>query len=63
MGGSFLALNGNVSVGTSAYMALGNLIWIGGMVLFGGGAVIAAIHRSEPKKDAVGEITIEGRQK
>jgi hypothetical protein len=37
----YLALQGNVGMGTSAYMALGFLYWIGGMLLFGLGALIA----------------------
>ncbi len=37
----YLALQGNVGVGTSAYLALGFLYWIGGMVLFGLGVLVA----------------------
>jgi hypothetical protein len=43
-GVSWLSLTGNVGVGTSAYMAAAILLWIGGMVLFGFGAVISAIN-------------------
>ena len=39
-GFSFLGLTGNIGVGTSAYLAASILLWIGGMVLFGLGAVI-----------------------
>lgn len=39
-GFSFLGLSGNIGVGTSAYLAASILLWIGGMVLFGFGAVI-----------------------
>ena len=56
-GASFLALTGNVGVGTSAYLAAGNLLWIGGMVLFGLGAVI-----NHMRSDAVavpGDIKLE----
>ena len=57
---TFLTLPGDVGVGTSAYLAAGNLMWIGGMVLFGFGAVIGEIR---PKKDDVpGDIKIEGRR-
>jgi hypothetical protein len=39
-GFAFLGLTGNVGVGTSAYMSACILLWIGGMVLFGLGAII-----------------------
>jgi hypothetical protein len=38
---SFFGLTGSVGVGTSTYLAAGSLLWIGGMVLFGIGALIA----------------------
>jgi uncharacterized membrane protein len=38
--GSFLSLSGSIGVGTSAYMAAGLLYWIGGMFLFGIGALM-----------------------
>jgi len=57
---SWLTLTGNVGVGTSAYMAAGMLLWIGGMVLFGLGAVIIAIKR--PSVDAVGQVKLEPQQ-
>jgi len=41
--GSYLALSGSVGVGTSAYMVLGLLFWIGGMILFGLGAIISGL--------------------
>lgn len=41
--GAYLALSGSVGVGTSTYMALGLLFWIGGMMLFGLGAVISGL--------------------
>ena len=38
---NFATLSGGVGVGTSSYLAVGNLIWIGGMLLFGIGAAIS----------------------
>jgi hypothetical protein len=40
--GGFLSLGASIGVGTSAYMAAGSLFWIGGMVLFGIGALISS---------------------
>ena len=39
--GALLGLTGSIGVGTSAYLAATSLIWIGGMVLFGLGAVLS----------------------
>jgi hypothetical protein len=39
--GSLMGLTGSIGVGTSAYLAATALIWIGGMVLFGIGALLA----------------------
>ena len=39
--GSLLGLTGSVEVGTSAYLTATSLIWIGGMVLFGIGALLS----------------------
>jgi hypothetical protein len=39
-GMNFIALSGSVGVGTSAYLMVGVLLWIGGMLLFGIGALI-----------------------
>lgn len=39
--GSMLGFTGSIGVGTSAYLAATSLIWIGGMVLFGIGALLA----------------------
>jgi len=36
-----MGLSGSIGVGTSAYLAATSLIWIGGMVLFGIGALLA----------------------
>lgn len=38
--GNFLSATGSVGVGTSAYLTVGMLYWIGGMILFGVGALI-----------------------
>jgi hypothetical protein len=39
--GSLLGLTGSVGFGTSAYLSATSLIWIGGMVLFGIGALLS----------------------
>jgi hypothetical protein len=39
--GSLSGLTGSIGVGTSAYLAATSLIWIGGMVLFGVGALLS----------------------
>jgi hypothetical protein len=39
--GSLMGLTGSIGVGTSAYLAASSLIWIGGMVLFGIGALLS----------------------
>jgi hypothetical protein len=39
--GSLMGLTGSVGVGTSAYLTATSLIWIGGMLLFGMGALLA----------------------
>jgi hypothetical protein len=38
---NYFSLSGSVGVGTSTYMALGFLFWLGGTVLFGIGALLA----------------------
>lgn len=38
---TLFGLTGNVGVGTSAYLTATCLVWIGGMVLFGIGALLA----------------------
>lgn len=37
----FLSMPGNVGVGTSAFVSAGILYWIGGMILFGLGAIVS----------------------
>jgi hypothetical protein len=39
--GTLFGLTGSVGVGTSAYLTATCLVWIGGMVLFGLGALLA----------------------
>ncbi|MCS3449556.1 MULTISPECIES: hypothetical protein [Bradyrhizobium] len=39
--GTLFGLTGSVGVGTSAYLAATCMVWIGGMVLFGIGALLA----------------------
>jgi hypothetical protein len=51
--GTLFGLTGSIGVGTSALLAASALIWIGGMVLFGIGALLA-------RTDFDGERPIEG---
>lgn len=50
-----MGLTGSVGVGTSAYLTATALIWIGGMVLFGIGALLSNNdfdgERQLPSKD------------
>ena len=39
--GSLMGLTGSVGVGTSAYLTATSLIWVGGMLLFGIGALLS----------------------
>lgn len=39
--GSLFGLTGAVGIGTSAYLTASSLIWIGGMLLFGMGAMLS----------------------
>jgi hypothetical protein len=41
---SILSLGSNVGVGTSAYITMGLLFWIGGMVLFGLGTILVGFN-------------------
>lgn len=59
-GASLAGLSGSIGVGTSSYMSAVNLFWIGGMVLFGLGALLAqndfsAVKEAEPD---VGDVRI-----
>ncbi|MET4627591.1 hypothetical protein ABIB83_004614 [Bradyrhizobium sp. I1.8.5] len=51
--GTLFGLTGNIGVGTSAYLTATCLVWIGGMLLFGIGALLA-------RTDFDGERPIEG---
>jgi hypothetical protein len=60
-GMSLGGLSGSVGVGTSSYLAAVNLFWIGGMLLFGIGALLAngdfsAVKQEEPND--VGDVRI-----
>ncbi|WP_146207692.1 hypothetical protein [Bradyrhizobium sp. SUTN9-2] len=39
--GALMGLTGTVGVGTSAYLTATSLVWIGGMILFGMGAMLS----------------------
>lgn len=39
--GTLFGLTGSIGVGTSSYLSASCLVWIGGMVLFGIGALLA----------------------
>lgn len=58
--GSLMGLTGSIGVGTSAYLAATSLIWIGGMVLFGIGALLAHtdFHGERPLEPGPGDIRI-----
>jgi hypothetical protein len=60
VGGSFAGLVGAVGVGTSSYLSAAGLLWIGGMVLFGMGALLSHNDMSgeRPIDGAVGDIRI-----
>jgi hypothetical protein len=49
-GMNFMALEGTIDIATVTHLAGSNLLWIGGMVLFGFGALINA-SRSRSKSD------------
>ncbi|MGY3117909.1 hypothetical protein ACVWXQ_001846 [Bradyrhizobium sp. S3.14.4] len=40
-GGTLIGLTGSIGVGTSSYLTATCLVWIGGMVLFGIGALLS----------------------
>jgi len=41
--GALMGLTGSIGVGTSAYLAATSLLWIGGMLLFGIGALLSPL--------------------
>ena len=58
--GSLLGLTGSVGVGTSAYLTATSLIWIGGMLLFGIGALLSHndFDGERPLSQDAGDIQI-----
>jgi hypothetical protein len=56
--GSLMGLTGSIGVGTSAYLAATSPIWIGGMVLFGIGALLShnEFDGERPAAPSVGDI-------
>jgi len=59
-GASLAGLSGSIGIGTSSYMSAVNLFWIGGMLLFGLGALLATNDFSavKPAEDDVGDVRI-----
>ncbi|WP_316232534.1 hypothetical protein [Bradyrhizobium sp. SZCCHNR1051] len=59
-GGSLMGLTGSVGVGTSAYLTATSLIWIGGMILFGLGALLSHndFDGERPADPDVGDLNI-----
>ncbi|MET4120308.1 hypothetical protein ABIB90_001720 [Bradyrhizobium sp. JR4.1] len=60
--GTLLGLTGSIGVGTSALLAASSLIWIGGMVLFGIGALLAHtdFDGERPNKEEYGDVRVAG---
>ncbi len=58
--GTLFGLTGSVGVGTSAYLTATSLIWIGGMVLFGVGALLSHqdFDGERPLPSDAGDINI-----
>ncbi|MGY4488341.1 hypothetical protein ACVWWR_007532 [Bradyrhizobium sp. LM3.2] len=58
--GTLFGLTGSIGVGTSALLAASALIWIGGMVLFGVGALLAHtdFDGERPNKEDYGDVRI-----
>ncbi|UPK40123.1 hypothetical protein IVB18_24570 [Bradyrhizobium sp. 186] len=58
--GTLFGLTGSIGVGTSALLAASALIWIGGMVLFGIGALLAHtdFDGERPSEEACGDVRI-----
>jgi hypothetical protein len=50
-GMNFMALEGNIDVGTLTHLAGSSLLWVGGMILFGFGALINA-SRSQNRSNS-----------
>jgi hypothetical protein len=60
IGFEFLALTGSIGVGTSSYIAAQAIFWIGGMIMFGLGAMIDAPDYSAVKRaqDEYGDVRV-----
>lgn len=58
--GTLMGLTGSVGVGTSAYLTATALIWIGGMVLFGMGALLSQndFDGERPLAEDTGDVRI-----
>jgi hypothetical protein len=58
--GTLLGLTGSVGVGTSAYLTATSLIWIGGMLFFGIGALLSSndFDGERPAEQQVADIRI-----
>ncbi|SFL93705.1 hypothetical protein SAMN03159423_4517 [Bradyrhizobium sp. NFR13] len=58
--GTLFGLTGSIGMGTSAYLAATALVWIGGMVLFGIGALLADgdFDGERPVVEETGDIRI-----
>lgn len=58
--GTLFGLTGSIGVGTSALLAASALIWIGGMVLFGIGALLAHtdFDGERPSKEDYGDVRV-----
>jgi hypothetical protein len=58
--GTLMGLTGSVGVGTSAYLTATSLIWIGGMVLFGIGALLSHndFQGERPLPSEAGDVRI-----
>jgi hypothetical protein len=58
--GTLMGLTGSVGVGTSAYLTATALIWIGGMVLFGMGALLSHsdFDGERPLPEDTGDVRI-----
>ena len=58
--GSLFGLTGSIGVGTSAYLTASCLVWIGGMVLFGIGGLLAHtdFDGERPVADSYGDVRV-----
>jgi hypothetical protein len=58
--GTLFGLTGNIGIGTSAYLTATCLVWIGGMVLFGIGALLAHtdFDGERPNEENYGDVRI-----